>query len=386
MTKTKFQILTLLVIFAFIAFAGLVRCGPCPDADNDGICDNEDNCPNASNSDQADLDNDGAGAKCDCDDNNPTRAGGVPETIAAGNCDNGLDDDCDGLADNDDPICLAGGVSGDEVRTSIWDLESFGTRYTITSGNAQARAYLMTRLQEYGYSPELDPFEVDGHSTANIIARKAGKTEPDEVVIFSAHYDSNSETPETQAPGADDNASGVAAVLEAARLLASHDFRSTIWFVMTSGEDQGGLGAKHMITWMKAQNIKVRAVLAPDMIAYWPLEDNDFVDILGDRNSETLVNRVASLSTELKLPYKPWINHAYCYGDDHTYFQEAGYPAMTLMDCVEAHNVPTSGETLPYYHKTTDTLETLYLPFTNRVVMLHVAAIADFAQPLPATK
>ena len=52
------------------------------------------------------------------------------------------------------------------------------------------------------------------------------------------------------------------------------------------------------------------------------------------------------------------------------------------MDCVEAHNVPSSGEELPHYHQTTDSLDTLHMPFTTRVAQVMVATVADWAEPM----
>ena len=138
----------------------------------------------------------------------------------------------------------AKGVSQDELTKTISDLEGFGTRYTFSSGDEQARDYLVSRLAKYGLSAQLDPFTVQDVTANNIIARKSGSTTPEHVYIFSAHYDSTSDKAPVLAPGADDNASGVAAVLEAARILESHSFESSLWFVFTAAEEQGSLGSR----------------------------------------------------------------------------------------------------------------------------------------------
>jgi transposase len=89
---------------------------------------------------------------------------------------------------------------------------------------------------------------------------------------------------------------------------------------------------------------------------------------------------MADWATRLGVAHKVWIQHAYCYGDDHTNFQEAGFPAISPMDCVEAHNLAT-GETTPHYHQTSDRTETLYLPFTARVAGVIVATFAALGEP-----
>ncbi|MBX3158089.1 MAG: M20/M25/M40 family metallo-hydrolase [Deltaproteobacteria bacterium] len=280
-----------------------------------------------------------------------------------------------------DPMTLPPLVSQIELEGSITGLASLGTRYTVGDGDERAKDYLVGRLSALGLVPELDPFMVGGETANNIIAKLPGTEDPNVVYIFSAHYDSTSNTPMTAAPGADDNATGVAAVLEAARLLSPHAFKHSIWFVFTAAEEQGALGAKHMVTWLKSQRIEVRGVIAPDMIGYWPAGDADELDILGDTASEPLVNHMADVATRLGVAFKKYIDHTFCYGDDHTIFQEAGFPAITPMDCVEAHNVAGSTEDTPHYHRPTDTLDTLHMPFTTKVAGVVITTLAELAEP-----
>lgn len=281
-----------------------------------------------------------------------------------------------------DPIALAAEVSQDELTATIHDMEGMGSRYTFGAGDDTARDYLVGRLEAYGLPVELDPFQVDGEQANNIIAKKTGTEDPNVVFIFSAHYDSISTEPMSNAPGADDNASGVAAVLEAARILAPLSFRYSLWFVAMAAEEQGSLGSAHMASWLKSDGIDVRGVIAPDMIAYWPLGDGDALDILGDSGSSALGARMAGFAQRLGVTHKIWMNHDYCYGDDHTNFQEAGFPAISPMDCVEAHNLPESGEDTPSYHQPSDRMGTLYLPFTTKVAQVIVATFADLGEPL----
>ncbi len=280
-----------------------------------------------------------------------------------------------------DPLDYALEVSQAELETTINDLVAMGTRHTDTNGDDDARDYLVDRLEQYGYAPELDPFVADGTPANNIIARLEGTETPETVYIFSAHYDSTSSDPLVDAPGADDNATGVAAVLEAARILAGEDFANTLWFVFTAAEEQGSLGSEHMAEWLDVQSVDVRGVIAPDMIGYWPLGDDDLMDILGDEDSEHLVEHMEGIADELGVANKTWIEHSYCYGDDHTNFQEGGFPAISPMDCVEAHNIGSSGESTPHYHRTSDTIDTLHMPFTTKVAGVIVASFADLGDP-----
>ena len=132
---------------------------------------------------------------------------------------------------------------------------------------------------------------------------------------------------------------------------------------------------------MLDEGLTVRGVVAPDMIAYWPLGDGDAFDILGDTESSWMVDDLADAADHLCVANKTWIQHRYCQGDDHTSFQDAGIPAISPMDCVEAHNVSSSGEDTPYSHRSSDTIETLSMPFTTRVAQVIVGALATWADP-----
>jgi hypothetical protein len=285
-----------------------------------------------------------------------------------------------------DPMTLPALVSQTELTSSITGLEGLGTRYTMGQGDERARDHLVGRIMSMGLLAELDPFPIAGETANNIIVKYPGAVEPDVVYIFSAHYDSTSNTAATAAPGADDNASGVSAVLEAMRLLTKYSFKYSIWFVFTAAEEQGSIGSKHLAEALKTQGVDVRGVIAPDMIGYWPQGENDQMDILGDPASTTLVDRMANVATALGVGFKKYVNHGYCYGDDHTSFQEAGFPSITPMDCVEAHNLPTDEET-PHYHATTDVISTLHMGFTTKVVGVIIVTLAQLAEPaVPAAK
>lgn len=282
----------------------------------------------------------------------------------------------------DDPataaLALAEGVSQAELERTITELEALGTRYTFSEGDESAADLLVARLEALGLGVERQVFDVDGVRCENLVAVQLGVEAPDEVYVFSAHYDSTSDNPGSHAPGADDNASGVAAVLEAARLLAGKRTRATAWFVLTAAEEQGSLGSAELTDRMLDEGVDARAVMAPDMIGYWPLGEGDALDILGDPASQPLVVQMSEIADALGVANKMWVDHDYCYGDDHTHFQDAGYPAISPMDCVEAHNLPRSGETTPHYHRTTDTIDTLHLGFTTRVTQVTTATFATW--------
>lgn len=285
-----------------------------------------------------------------------------------------------------DPMSLAPQVSQAELTTSIQGLEALQTRHTFGPGDDNAKMYIVDRLATFGLTAELDPFQIANETANNIIVRHPGVETPNVVYIFSAHYDSTSNTPMVMAPGADDNASGVSAVLEAARLLSKHAFKHSVWFVFTAAEEQGSMGSKHMVQWLRDEGLDVRGAIAPDMIGYWPLGDEDQLDILGDPNSAPLVDHMADVATRLGVGHKKWIEHNFCLGDDHTSFQEAGIPSIAPMDCVEAHNVAGTTEDTPHYHSATDRFATLHMSFTTKVAGVIVTLLAELAEPVAVPK
>ena len=280
-----------------------------------------------------------------------------------------------------DPVELGLQVSEERLTTTIAALQDLGTRHTITEGNVQAQQWLTMELEDLGYEVDRDLFDADGTEAVNLVVRKTGALRSDHVWILSAHYDSTSTQPTTDAPGADDNASGVAVVLEAARILADVELGDSVWFVLTGAEEQGSLGSEHMTEWLLDEGVQVQGVMAPDMIGYWPLGEDDALDILGDDESEHLIEDMAAMADAMGVAHKTWVHHGYCYGDDHTNFQEAGFPAISPMDCVEAHNLSSSGESTPHYHRSSDRLDTLHMGFTTRVGQLMVATFAGWAAP-----
>lgn len=285
-----------------------------------------------------------------------------------------------------DPLMIASEVSQTELETTIQDLVAMQTRFTMSQGDEVARDYLVDRAETMGLVAKLDPFQVASQIANNVIVELPGTVAPEVVYIYSAHYDSTSSQAMTNAPGADDNATGVAGVLEAARVMSKHEYRHTVWFVFTAAEEQGSLGSKHMVQWIADQGITVKGVIAPDMIGYWPQGENDAMDILGDPASSHLVTHMADVAMRMGVPAKTYIEHTFCYGDDHTSFQEAGIPAISPMDCVEAHNIASSGEDTPHYHKPSDTFETLHMPFTTKVAQVIVATLVELAEPVASTR
>jgi hypothetical protein len=284
-----------------------------------------------------------------------------------------------------DPLVdhIAAQVSRDNVTAIIQTLQDFGTRYSYTTQCDDAAAWLHTSMQDLGLEVWFEEFDYGGTTMRNVIGRIEGSVQPERVFIVGAHYDSTSETPTVYAPGADDNASGVAAVLETARILSEFDLSYTVEFICFGGEEQGRRGSIHNAAQAVASGKNIRGMLNLDMIGYWPPTSDMELDIGKNTSSAWLgdITEDAAMSYAT-IPVHNWPDTGVCF-DDHVSYWPFGIAAIVLMDCYEAHLDPGgSGESTPHYHRTTDTIETLDLAQTTEAVRATVATMAVLSRPL----
>ncbi len=182
---------------------------------------------------------------------------------------------------------LAGAPSEAELRATITGLVGFGTRQTLsdtrsdTRGIGAARRWVKSRFEAIskdcgGCIEVVTPSQMVTGSriptpveVMDVIGIKRGKGDPKRVIVISGHLDSRVSdvmNNHSDAPGANDDASGVAAVMEAARLLSKQDNDATVVFAVLSGEEQGLFGGKVLADYAVAQGWKVEADLNNDII------------------------------------------------------------------------------------------------------------------------
>jgi hypothetical protein len=182
---------------------------------------------------------------------------------------------------------LSGEIRPERMRSDIEAMVGFGTRHTLsetqsnTRGIGAARRWVEAQFQ--GVSREcggcltvVTPSDtVTGArvptptEVVNVVAIQRGTGDPNRVIIISGHLDSRVTDVMNftdDAPGANDDASGVAAVLEAARVLSKHRFDATLVYAALSGEEQGLLGGKILADYAKAQGWRVEANLNNDIV------------------------------------------------------------------------------------------------------------------------
>ena len=161
---------------------------------------------------------------------------------------------------------IVAGVSQSQYTTYLGSLFT-GTGQSRDLDGAEhdlARDYIFSNFTSLGLTASLDPFTYGGGTYHNVVGVRTGTVRPEEIYIVGAHYDSRG------GPGADDNASGVAGVLEAARVLSGYSFASTLVFVAFDREEQGLIGSYHYAQAASATGQNIRGMLSLDMIAYNP--------------------------------------------------------------------------------------------------------------------
>jgi len=211
----------------------------------------------------------------------------------------------------------------------------------------------------------------------NVIGEKQGETNPDEIVIVCGHYDSISDDPYNDAPGADDNASGTAVVLAAASALSDLPTERTIEFVCFAGEEEGLLGSRHYADKLAMNGEKVVAVVNLDMVAYAE-DDNDDTSLISNHASTWLGDYYLSCHDLYKtgLTFDSFVDDT-ATGSDHSPFWDAGYPAVFLIEGAEG----TGGIIdYPYYHTTEDTVDKLTIKLNTWNARAAAATIAHLAR------
>ena len=212
----------------------------------------------------------------------------------------------------------------------------------------------------------------------NIAFRREGEKYPDRRVLLTAHYDSKSSTPYECAPGADDNASGVAAVLECARVLRDERVSRSVEFVLFDGEELGLIGSRVYAAALDT-GVVYEGVLNLDMIGWEPNETMSAAIATRYRASPDtiLVNAIDAaiesfdipLETSFILPGEPG-------SSDHVAFWDVGIPAVLMIE-------GGAGDRTPYYHTCGDAANTLNYAFREVCAKTALGAISILAGLVP---
>ncbi|HET6466578.1 MAG TPA: M20/M25/M40 family metallo-hydrolase [Nitrospiria bacterium] len=253
--------------------------------------------------------------------------------------------------------------------------------------------YITEQFRAAGLSIHPHVFQAFGHQNRNIVASfhdRAGDRAHRPLLILAAHYDTVAES-----PGADDNASGVAVMLEAARRLADLDRPGRWVFIGFAQEEQHCLGSTLYAIKARRSGLHIQGMIALECVGYashkpasqQPLRElpaampdvGNFLGIVCNPEASAVKQRfekvVGCFVSDLPLVSLIVPNAGHGFPDtrrsDHAPFWDSGYPALMLTDTANFRN--------PWYHRPGDRLETLDLPFMTKVTKAIVAFLAEAA-------
>ena len=318
-------------------------------------------------------------------------------------------------------------VSAARMKATVEKLVSFGTRHTLSSqtdpkrGIGAALNWGQAQFESYGL-PTVRPCDTftgervpQPTRICDMVAIQRGTERPNDVVIITGHIDSRvTDVMNVDAfePGANDDGSGSAAVLEAARVLSKHKFPGTIVYSLDSGEEQGLYGAKVIAAYAKAQGWNVIANLNNDIIGNScgsdGVCDSTHVRIfsegprwqgraelaaqqrsLGGENdapSRNISRFLDSLADRLKIGLdvrQVWRNDRFGRGGDHTEFLNLGFPAVRFSVAVENYNWQHQDVRVENGVHYGDTVDHMDFPYLAKITKLNIAALAAMASAPP---
>ena len=328
-------------------------------------------------------------------------------------------------------------VSKDSLKANVEKLVSFGTRHTMSSttdknkGIGAARSWVLSKFRNYAKNTggrmevflQNEDLQPDGKrinkvtNLGNAIGLLKGTDPLDKrIIIISGHLDSRVSdvlNSTDYAPGANDDGSGVAAVIESARVLSKSKFPMTILFVAVSGEEQGLLGAKMLSDKEKEENWEIEAVLNNDMIGNnsFDAPKNDGTPKLrvfseglsafetdksaakirnlgleNDGNARQLARYVKEIgekyvkNIDIKLIYR---NDRFLRGGDHTPFVNSGFTAVRLTDYYENYDHQHQDIRTENNKEFGDLMKFMDFDYLKTNTAVNVAVLASIAKSTP---
>jgi len=263
-------------------------------------------------------------------------------------------------------------VSRDRYRRCLTHLVELPTRHSLQPGFFAAAVWARGQLEQLGYTTALTNITVGAalEGSHNVVAdHKGNGRDPRDLVLVAAHLDSINLTggPMAPAPGADDNGSGAAGLLEIAHVLAGHQTANDLRLVLFGGEEEGLFGSRQYVTALSAtERDRIRAVVNMDMIAT-KNTTNWSVLLEGAPLCEGLIDDLAvaagtytSLTVQISL---------HPFNSDHVPFIDASIPAVLTIEGADGAN--------EHIHTAGDTLTHIDYDLAMEIVRMNVAAIAS---------
>ncbi len=323
-------------------------------------------------------------------------------------------------------------VEASELQESVQALVNFGTRNTFsdtlstTRGIGAARRWVKKELEDISKKCDncLDVFYTRNTLTpdmgrripktaevVNVVAIQRGKTYPNSYIIMSGDIDSRASDTEdftTDAPGANDNATGVAGTIEAARILSQYNFEHSIVYVGLSGEEQGLWGGKFLAEYAKDNNWDIVGVLNNDMIGNIKgidgVIDNRSFRIFSEAHNPTetkqertlkrfyggevdgVSRQLARYTHKTVKTYMPEMNPIMIYrldrfgrGGHHKPFNDLGYAGIRIMEAHENYNQQHQDIRTEDGIAYGDVIEHVNFPYVKKLTAVNAITMANLA-------
>lgn len=263
-------------------------------------------------------------------------------------------------------------INGVFWKSNVVTLSSW-SRVSTTADNNFAQVWISNKMINLGLLTTTPAFTVFGNITHNIMGVQPGTNRADDWYVVGAHMDSIPSS--GGAPGAVDNASGCAGVLEMARIASQYTFEATLIFICYSGEEQGLIGSQfHVSTLINEGNQdKIKAVLTMDMIGYTSNISQHEILLESSEASQWLID-VLNQSANIYVPNLTVFTSTNPFGSDHVPYINNKMHGILSID--------NDWNVYPDYHRSTDLPENLNLTQAEYILKTNMASLAQLATVL----
>ncbi|MCL2072444.1 MAG: M28 family peptidase [Marinilabiliaceae bacterium] len=245
-------------------------------------------------------------------------------------------------------------VNTDSIIATVQHLQDFGTRVYFQPQAYQAEAWLQSKFENMGLDVSIQNVSVPlwgfpSTSSGNVIAIQTGALYPDEYIVCGAHYDSIVLSNLYNSPGADDNATGTAGIVEIARILSQYEFDRSIIYCCFSAEEVGMFGSKAYASSCSQQDMNILGYFNIDMTGYLQPGSNVHIDLIYPSFATPLATYYTNIAN-IYFPRIPITSYSSLPGgdSDHTSFNQNGYYGIFPFEDVDNHS--------PYIHTINDVI------------------------------
>jgi leucyl aminopeptidase len=274
-------------------------------------------------------------------------------------------------------------VNMDSLEATVQHLQDYGSRIWNSENAFAASDWIASRMEALGLEVEQQPFNANtwmgsGAAAPNVIGIQRGTLYPDTYVVCGSHFDSFSYEAMYgggTAPGADDNATGVASVLESARIMTQYEFEYSIIYCAYGCEEMGLYGSEAYASRCQQQGMDIIGYFNNDMNGYL-YGDQIHIDCIYPNSVEPIGTYYMNVG-EVYYPELPIRHVNFTQGDsDHTSFNNHGYMGIYPFEDYQNHS--------PYIHTPNDVIGTSVTSFemSQQYCQMNIACLAEIANPI----